>query len=230
MTRLLVSVRNRSEALTALDAGADLIDVKEPARGALGRADAATIAEIAAAVDGRLPVSAAFGELAEWNETQAAPFTDALGRIQFAKVGLAQCGGLPDWRLRWTTFNERLPAGTASVAVVYADATAMAPSADEVIAQAIRAGCQAVLIDTFDKTTGSLVDQWTPRQIRDIIQQIRSQHMLAVLGGSLNEATLVTVLPLMPDVIAIRTAACISGSRTAPICAKRIRQLRSLLA
>ena len=37
-TQLLVSVRSPAEALAALEGGAALIDVKEPARGSLGRA------------------------------------------------------------------------------------------------------------------------------------------------------------------------------------------------
>ena len=43
MTRLLVSVRNGQEAEAALAGGAHVIDVKEPARGSLGRADETTL-------------------------------------------------------------------------------------------------------------------------------------------------------------------------------------------
>jgi uncharacterized protein (UPF0264 family) len=64
MMNLLVSVRSAAEAAAALAGGAGLIDVKEPARGALGRADAAVIAAVVRAVGGRRPVSAALGELA----------------------------------------------------------------------------------------------------------------------------------------------------------------------
>ena len=41
MTRLVISVRNVAEAIAAAAGGADLIDLKEPNRGALGRVDAA---------------------------------------------------------------------------------------------------------------------------------------------------------------------------------------------
>jgi uncharacterized protein (UPF0264 family) len=64
--QLLVSVRDVAEAEAALAGGADIIDIKEPRRGALGMADAAMIAEIVACVDRRVPVSAALGELREW--------------------------------------------------------------------------------------------------------------------------------------------------------------------
>src|SRR5690606_38342384 len=46
MTQLLVSVRNRAEALAALAGGADLIDVKEPWRGSLGAAPPHVMEEV----------------------------------------------------------------------------------------------------------------------------------------------------------------------------------------
>ena len=53
MPKLLVSVRNAHEAGLALDAGVDLIDVKEPSRGALGAASPRHIHEILRLVNGR---------------------------------------------------------------------------------------------------------------------------------------------------------------------------------
>src|SRR5690242_18461623 len=63
LMKLLVSVRSAAEAQAALTGGASLIDVKEPARGSLGRADAATLTDVLRMVAGRRPVSAALGEL-----------------------------------------------------------------------------------------------------------------------------------------------------------------------
>ena len=72
MTRLLVSVRDASEALAALAGGADIIDVKEPTRGSLGMADGDAVAGVVEAVGERVPVSAALGELCEWPERSPA--------------------------------------------------------------------------------------------------------------------------------------------------------------
>src|SRR5262249_54305435 len=63
--RLLVSVRSAAEAIAAVEGGADLIDIKEPSHGSLGRADDAAVTAVLQAVGGRKPVSAAFGELRE---------------------------------------------------------------------------------------------------------------------------------------------------------------------
>ena len=53
MTRFLVSVRDVAETETALAAGADIIDLKDPAKGALGALDPAAIASCVMRIAGR---------------------------------------------------------------------------------------------------------------------------------------------------------------------------------
>lgn len=67
MAGLLVSVRNAKEAMAALVGGADLIDVKEPLAGSLGAATPKTWQEIGEVVGGEKPLSAALGELHDWD-------------------------------------------------------------------------------------------------------------------------------------------------------------------
>ena len=151
MAKLLVSVRNAAEAQDALFGGADLIDVKEPARGALGAADASVIAEVARAVGSRRPVSAALGELVEGHRLEPTP------GLRFAKLGLAGCARRNDWIARWRHALGDFPPGVTPVAVAYADwPTADAPDPWAVLSAARSLGCTAMLIDTFDKTAGSL--------------------------------------------------------------------------
>ena len=61
--RLLVSVVDADEARTAAAAGADIVDVKNPAEGSLGAPSPAVIAGVRAAVPTELPVSAAIGDM-----------------------------------------------------------------------------------------------------------------------------------------------------------------------
>lgn len=62
MTQLLISVKNVDEALLALHAGADVIDLKEPSNGALSALDIDTCLEISNELNGRSIISAAVGE------------------------------------------------------------------------------------------------------------------------------------------------------------------------
>src|SRR5688500_14284157 len=82
---LLVGVRSGEEAALALAGGADVIDVKEPRRGALGAADAEVWNEVAEEVRGRAMTSAALGELlSEGVERRAA----SARSLDFVKIGL----------------------------------------------------------------------------------------------------------------------------------------------
>src|SRR2546421_8597639 len=92
---LLVSVRSAVEAVAALHGGAALIDVKEPRRGSLGRAEDATIAAVVACIAGRVPVSAALGELVE---PESVPYAGS--GLAFMKWGLAGVVAAGNWQLR----------------------------------------------------------------------------------------------------------------------------------
>lgn len=226
MTKLLVSVRSAVEALAALEGGADLIDVKEPLRGPLGAADAKTITGVTRAVAGRAPVSAALGELLE---LPAGSLGDSLAGVAYAKLGLAGCQRVADWPRRWAKALERFPSHVAPVAVIYADDDlASSPTGGEILHQARQLGCRAVLVDTFDKSHGGLLNHWKLADVADFIDDVRSAGLLAVLAGSLSLATIPRLLPMQPDYVAVRGAAC-GGDRTSELIAAKVRELSLLL-
>src|SRR3954449_3236656 len=129
MAALLVSVRDAAEVAAAIDGGAGLIDVKEPDNGALGRAGEAVRESVLDAVNGRVPVSVALGELVE----SGGPIDTS--RIAFVKYGLADCLRSPasrsrpdasrpdnDWHALLAQARQRVEVGACRlVAVAYAD-------------------------------------------------------------------------------------------------------------
>ena len=62
MTQLLISVKNSEEAMLALSAGVDMIDLKDPNVGALGALDLEISKDIIDVVNGQAVVSATVGE------------------------------------------------------------------------------------------------------------------------------------------------------------------------
>jgi hypothetical protein len=227
---LLVSVRNADEALAALAGGADVIDVKEPDHGPLGAADAATIASVVRAVNGRLPVTAAMGELTDLIAARREPIPFS---IALFKIGLAGCRALPDWRSRWrealAALAEDKPAGPRPVAVAYADwHSAGAPDPAEVLVAAVDAGSPALLIDTWDKSSGSLFDHWPREQLGRFLKSARSHGLLVALAGSLINETFMAAASLAPDLVAVRTAAC-EGGRRGIVSAEQVRALKQAI-
>ena len=198
-----------------------MIDVKEPARGALGRADEQVWNEVAQVVGNRRPISVALGELTELGlSTLKYP-----AGIAFRKVGFAGCSR--DWSERWKSLRETSE-GPAWVAVIYADwRLADAPCPDSILEEALTlADCKGVLIDTVAKPSESAVDlTWRP-----IVDRIRKVGKLAVVAGGLDLAGIRHLAPLQPDYFAVRGAACAGGSRVGRIDERRVAELAKALA
>jgi (5-formylfuran-3-yl)methyl phosphate synthase len=206
MTGLLVSVRDASEAQAAIDGGVDLIDVKEPRAGSLGPADVVTWQAIAEVVGETRPLSVALGEL------QTDPVCDLArqaGGMKFAKIGLANCCDDARWEMRWREAIDCLPAGVASVAVIYADyLTARSPTPATIVRLAACYECEAVLFDTHSKQQGHLFDHLAEQDLTPIILEARKHGLKVVMGGSLRGDLVCRVLELGPDYVAVRGAVC----------------------
>jgi uncharacterized protein (UPF0264 family) len=234
MTRLLISVRDLAEAraVLAID-GVDLIDVKQPSLGSLGRADPEVVRAVIAAAAGRLPVSAACGELMDADQ-HAAPHGGGWNGAEYFKFGLAGAASSANWSDRWAKAVQSVRRSSGShpprpVAVVYADwRAADAPRPDEVIEVGATVGCEAALLDTCWKSHGPITDLWTTAQIEAFVQNARRRGMLAVVGGSLTIDTIPQVMRLRADVVAIRGAAC-RVDRTSQIDPDRVRRLVACL-
>ena len=112
-SQLLISVRSAAEAKLAVQAGADLIDVKEPNRGSLGMAHHETVSAVCDAVGSEVPVSAALGE---WSPNI---LTDACWHLElpvtYLKWGLAGYTHGPGWGEDLLDTRRLIPAGVEAV-------------------------------------------------------------------------------------------------------------------
>lgn len=225
MVRLLVSVRNLDEARLALEGGADVIDVKQPARGPLGAADGADLRPIVRSMSRSLPISAALGELLD---PQPRLSREDLAGLSYAKYGLANCATQPDWADLWQAKVSLFPAGVAPVAVVYADPGAAAPAPQDVLKVAVSVGAPVVLVDTFDKQQGHLLTHWSLEKVSQFVALVQDEGLKIALAGSLDMPSIRKLVFLSPDFVAVRGAAC-RGGRTGSLDAARVRRLSSLM-
>lgn len=229
MTRLLISVRSLAEALDAFDAGADIIDLKEPSAGSLGRVTQAVAEEVAARLGKSIPLSMALGELRNFTNSVDAVCGGKLPEaVAFAKFGLAGCASDGQWPSHWAAAVRRLPASCAPVAVVYADwQAAEAPPPADVLHCAAKFGCRALLIDTCNKNLGNVFDHLPTPQVADLLADGRSRQLLTVLAGSLTLDCAADALRCRPDYLAVRGAVC-GGSRQARLMPDKVRVWKDL--
>jgi (5-formylfuran-3-yl)methyl phosphate synthase len=232
---LLVSVRSADEALAALAGGADVIDVKEPNRGPLGAANHETIAEVVRVVSGRVPVTAAAGELGELLPALASNLLRPLpAGVALVKIGLSHCGPSRDWPSQWRRATRALRNSAnrchaLPVAVVYADwQAAKAPRPERIHSAALDIGCRVILVDTWEKSSGTLTEHWPTEKLKSYVHHVHGSDLAIVLAGSLSRANLLTAAELRPDLLAVRGAVC-NGGRSGTVSQVRVTDLRQAL-
>ena len=228
--RLLVSVRSPDEVAAALGGGADIVDAKDPARGALGPVAADVLAAIDERVPVHVPLSVALGDAGSAERVNAVVSALRIRRWATAYVKLAfdaLCGVselLPLLRAA-AAASARHAACPRLIAVAYADA---GRAAQAVLRAAQQAGAAGILLDTAAKDGRTLLDFWSESLLRDWVRAGRAAGLEVALAGSIGLRDLARVVALEPDIIGVRGAAC-TGGRAGSVEAVRVRALRALL-
>lgn len=227
MARLIVSVKDRNEAMEALKAGATWLDVKDPGSGSLGRASTQELSEIVkmAGCQGCL-VSAALGEL---SELEKVPENWPWSQLELVKVGLAGQLASP-WAMRVDELAHEIKTlGSCLVIGVYADyKSAQSPPWLHCLDYAINRKMPAVLIDTFWKNGRRLPEIMGSGELERMAGMARANSIGLALAGSLDLATAKKLIPLNPAFFAARGAFCEGGDRNSGIVASRVREWLSL--
>lgn len=220
MTWFLASVRDPGEAALVLDAGADIVDLKAPEKGALGAVDLATIEACVESIEGRAPISATVGDLPLGPAVVNAVLATAACGVDDVKLGLLP-GGEPRAclnALKTAASHMRL------ILVVFADAL---PDFDP-IAAAAEIGARGVMLDTAGKQSGSLLDHMSVTDVGRFVDVGRRAGLMVGVAGALRPVHVPPLLALAPDVMGFRGALCRGGERGEsldPVACKRIRAL-----
>jgi uncharacterized protein (UPF0264 family) len=240
--RLLVSVRDADEAAVAVDAGADIVDAKDPAHGALGPVSPDTLAAITRTVAGRRPVSAALGDLGTDHPAigiQTAARAAVRAGINIAKVGVdprstpRQELTVADLMVVDCVLALELCGQTDIVCPfdvvlgLYADllSAARCPP-DFIVDAAAQLGAAGLLLDTSRKNGRSLFDVMAPSRVAPWVAAAHAAGLFVTLAGSLDVDDVSAARDCGADIMGVRGAAC-SGGRCGSIAFERVQALVS---
>ena len=221
MTLFLASVRDAAEAETARLARADIIDLKDPAHGALGAVALETTRRVVDLIAGRVPVSSTIGDLPMRPEAMRdAVIERAACGVDYVKFGLFP-GGEPQ-----ACFQALRPiaASVRLILVLFADAL---PAFDAVTAAA-EMGAIGIMIDTANKNAGSLLTHLDAPGIAGCVAHAKAQGLMVGLAGSLKAADVPELLTLAPDLLGFRGALC-RGGRSASLDPASCASIRALI-
>ena len=224
MPGLLVSVRSAEEARAAVRGGANVIDVKEPDRGPLGRASAEVIDAVREAVPRNLPVSMALGELRDWKSGPDATRWDRLPKTgaRRGRAGLAKTMGRgpplrPGWaalgRGRLRRLGKRLLTPTR-------------PRPRCCPGRSRRRGLVARYLGQVAAESAHTL----ARMGRMGNASPGSGGGSSPLAGRLDRSAIVRLSSLRPDLFAVRGAACGGGDRLGKVDADRVADLAQVVA
>jgi uncharacterized protein (UPF0264 family) len=237
---LIISVRSAEEAEIALAGGANLIDVKDPLRGTLGKAEDDVIAAVVREVDGHCPVSAAIGELVEHlsasprssetiGENGTRPVLEAIpDGVSWLKVGLAGCGARADWQDRVEELRHQVEAGGTCRLVVaaYADwRRAGSPEPEEVVSYVLSRRASALLIDTWGKDGTTLLDWMQMSDAIRICHHFRQARIPITLSGALGLWQIRELRLAKPNWFAVRGSVCSGSIRDGKVERERVQRL-----
>ncbi len=207
MTGILASVRSMAEAMAALEAGADIIDLKEPREGALGAVRLEIVSACVSAIGGRRPVSATIGDV-PFEPGAVVPRVDERRRagVDFVKIGVLECGRNAD---TLSALRRLADKGARLVAVLFADAMPVQLTLRDLSA----AGFAGVMLDTAAKTGRRLPDIMDTQQLRRFVCDAKALGLMTGLAGSLHERAAARLAPLGADYLGFRGALCRHGDR-----------------
>ncbi|MFD0987558.1 (5-formylfuran-3-yl)methyl phosphate synthase [Methyloligella solikamskensis] len=222
MTQFLASVRGPEEAEIALRAGADIIDLKEPDRGALGAVPYGVLVETVRRIAGRAEVSATVGDLPmDPDVLEPAIARTAEAGVDYVKFGVF-AGETTEACLR--ALHPALK-GAKLILVLFADDL---PDCD-VVGLAADMGAAGVMLDTRHKGSGHLLSHMDRERLAAFIVQGRRHGLRVGLAGSLRKEHVDELLSLGPDLLGFRGALCEASLRGGALSEEAVREIRGLI-
>ncbi len=221
MTGFLASVNALEEAYIVLQAGADIIDLKEPANGVLGAVPISILRGAVKLIAGRCLVSATVGDL----PSDPGVVSKACAEIASEGVDIVKVG-LFDTDNRAAVFEVltgQAREGIRIVVVLFAD---QEPAPEPILTEIAESGLMGVMLDTANKQGKSLRHCCPDPQLAAFVKKGRALGLVTGLAGSLRVEDIEPLLNLRPDYLGFRGALCSGNLRQKGIDPVAVRSVR----
>lgn len=222
MTQLLISVTSIAEAQIVLDNGVDIIDLKDPATGALGALPLSQIEKIVDFVDGRKRVSATIGDI----PMQPELIFDSVAKLMNTKVDFIKIGFFPAGNYQPTLDKLRtITANVKLIAVLFAEYE----YSDALMKSIQQAGFHGVMWDTAQKDGNTFMYYRLAINCKKFAKKVLELDMSFGLAGSLQLQHIVAAKELNPTYIGFRGGVCDSNKRESGLDLQKIKAIRKAL-
>ncbi len=219
MTGMLASVNCIADARLVMAENVAIIDLKEPALGSLGALNCKLVQRIVAEINGQCPVSATIGDLPMQPELIFNAVTKmAEAGVNYVKVGFFSAENQDEVIGKLAAITSYINL----IAVLFADCNPEFSLIDKLIG----GGFKGIMLDTQDKTKGSLTGIMAKSEIAHFVGCVKSRQAICGLAGSLTLEDIPLLLPYKPDYLGFRGAICDQNIRTGRIDVRAVQNIK----
>lgn len=221
MTGMLASVTSVNEADIVFRAGVDIIDIKDPVRGALGALDRNLCRDIVRHISGRILTSATVGDL----PPDPLVIRDAITATAATGVDIVKVGLFADHLESplLDIFRDKAAQGIGIIIVLFADKLSGFSLLDDLAGT----GIKGVMLDTAMKDNGTLRTLLNDGELKCFVDQAQSTGMVTGLAGSLALEDIEPLLRVNPDYLGFRGALCSKHQRIEGIDEMSVHRVRN---
>jgi len=222
MTQLLISVKNLEESKLARYAEVDVIDLKDPAVGALGALDIDVVKQIVQSVNGATIISATVGEghqSIEALKSDIQLYADV--GVDIVKIAVSEHF---EHACFLSEMRELASQGIQMVAVFFADE----PMQLDLIRLLGECGFYGAMLDTQNKQT-SLVDIKRTSVLEEFVALCNKHQLISGLAGSVNKSALLELVGLEPTFVGMRGGVCEKQNRVAALSNDKLNEVKDML-
>ncbi len=190
MSKILASIQNMSEAKIIINSEIDIIDLKDPEKGALGKLKTSDIKNIINFINKKKLTSSTVGDLPN-NKVLIEKIVDELSKtnIDFIKIGVYENDYI-------NTLSE-IKSIKKLIAVFFADL--FLPNTNDLLVLK-KSGYSGVMLDTSNKKSGNLFNHLTYSDLNNFILNSKKLNLLTGVAGSINKSHIDQILKLIQTI------------------------------
>jgi len=221
MTGMLASVNSVAESNIVLNAGVDIIDIKNPHQGALGALEINAVRDIVAFVNGELLTSATIGDIKS-DDLKLSDYIINMSKtgVDYVKVGLFD-DAPSDYFIK--IVSDAASKGIKLVIVVFAENY----KGDESIIPLLQSGIVGIMLDTKEKKGRGLRKIINGNELQQFVKIAKEFSLLTGLAGSLKLEDVVPLLECNADYLGFRGALCSKNDRVKTLDEEQVKKIRA---
>ena len=223
MTGFLASVSSFDEARLVRAIGADIIDLKNPNKGALGAVDADTVKSVVNGIGDKTALSATIGDM-PFHGRELEP---AVSKMHETGLDIIKVGVFAESLSRFALASlERLAGKNINIVLVF---FAELFSGNIEYAQLEKRGIKGLMLDTCEKENGNLREKLDDKTLLEFVTNSKKAGLISGLAGSLTSEDIGPLLRLNPDYLGFRGALCKECRRNMQVDGAKVAEIRKLI-